>query len=80
MGRQKFKHIDVPEDMKFSNISSETIRTYHYPEGDRVIHEPVALHVSKSGTHRLIDSRGKSHIMPIGWLEIEFDAMPHFVI
>jgi hypothetical protein len=69
--------------LEFTDISSETYRQYEYSNGKIVrIDEPLRLHVSKSGGHRLFDSSGVSHYIPKGWVRLQWKARegkPHFV-
>lgn len=63
--------------MEFRDISSETQRTYTFPGGDAVtIEAPVKLHVSASQTHRIVDAKGGSHIIPWGWIHLAFTVKP----
>ena len=70
--------------LKFTDISSEEYRIYHY---DGILNfvridNPVALNVSKAGGHRLFDGQGVSHYIPKGWRRLEWKAKegaPHFV-
>lgn len=49
-------------DLEFKNISSEKFREYTFPNGNIYrIDGPIALHVSKSGGHRVICDNGKCH-------------------
>lgn len=50
-------------------------RIYTFPGNEKIsINEITSINVSKSGTHRLNTADGKKHIVPSGWLHIEFDA------
>ncbi len=54
----------------FKDISAETGREYQFPNGETLtIQNPLYLHVSKSGGHRLFDAQGTSwYIQPFeGW-------------
>ena len=78
----KFENLNNATDMKFSDISSEEYRTYKFPSGDIHVKEPIALNVSKSGGHRVLDANGISHYVPSGWIHICWkakDGQPHFV-
>ena len=61
----------------FSEISTETYRTYVYvKDGIQVpirIEQPLKLSVSSNG-HRLFDGSGKSHYMPKGWIHLYWEA------
>jgi hypothetical protein len=53
----------------------EQARTYTFPGGTTVsLKGVVSINVSKSGTHRINTKDGKKHIIPTGWIHIEFDA------
>lgn len=67
--------------LEFKDISSEVARTYHFAERSFTIDQPLRLHVSASGGHRIFDASGKSHYVPAGWLHLEWTAKagrPHF--
>lgn len=54
---------------------NEQDRTYTFPNGVKVALRGVqSINVSKSGTHRLNTTDGKKHIVPPGWVHVEFDA------
>lgn len=68
--------------LKFTDISSEKYRQYVFGKDIVTIIEPLWLHVSSSGGHRLFDAAGKSHYVVKGWHEIQWEAkegQPHFV-
>ena len=55
---------------EFKDISAETGREYTFPNGTTLtIQNPLYLHVSTSGGHRLFDAQGTSwYIQPLeGW-------------
>lgn len=64
-------------------IASEQYRKYIYPDGQELkINEPVALNVSSSGGHRVVDASGHSHYIPTGWRRLVwkvYEGQPHFV-
>lgn len=66
----------------FSDISSESYRSYRFPGGDVVcIDNPQKLFVSAGG-HRIFDGSGQSHYIPKGWIHLVWCAkagQPHFV-
>ncbi len=64
---------DNPE-LKFSNIDHELYRTYVFPNNTVVINSPVALNVSRSGGHRILDSAGISHYIPTGWCHLYWEV------
>lgn len=69
--------------LDFVDIASEAWREYTFADGAKVrITEPVAIHVSESG-HRILDSAGISHFVPLGWIHLHWQAhegLPHFVL
>ena len=60
----------VPE---FINVKKQD-RVYEFANGTVEIKNIISINVSKSGTHRLNTEDGKKHIVPSGWLHIEFNA------
>ena len=70
--------------LEFKDISSEYWRRYTFGDGFVVtIKEPLRLHVSKSGGHRLFDASGICHYIPSGWKELCWSVRngePHFVL
>lgn len=68
--------------LAFTDISSEVWREYQFRGESVRIENPVALNVSKSGGHRVLDERGVSHYIPSGWVHLTWvakDGKPHFV-
>jgi hypothetical protein len=71
-------------DLEFKDISSESNRKYHFANGNTLyISQPLWLHVSASGGHRLFSADEICYyIQPKeGWY-IEWtvkDGQPHFV-
>jgi hypothetical protein len=70
--------------LEFTDITSERERRYAFKSGTTlIITAPVALNVSASGGHRVLDSDGYSYYIPggsydaISWLAK--DDQPHFV-
>lgn len=67
----------------FTDISSESYRIYEYPDGFKItVTNPLKLHVSKSGGHRLFDEQGISHYISPGWRHLSWQAkegQPNFV-
>lgn len=55
-------------------VVNEQSRTYTFPNGQIKLEGVVSINVSKSGTHRLNTKDGKKHIIPTGWIHIEFEA------
>ena len=55
-------------DLKFNSLEDEKFRVYEFPNGTSVkIDCPVALAVSASGGHRVLDVLGVAHYIPSGW-------------
>ena len=70
-----FEHIRVPENMSFNSLESEEYRIYFFPKGEeRRIDYPVAINVSRSGGHKIIDGDGITHYIPKGWIELVWKA------
>lgn len=68
-----FEEIRVAEELDFKDISEEKTRVYYFPNGDEfVVHEPVALHVSASGGHRIIEASGRSVYIKGTWIAFVF--------
>lgn len=80
----QFKDINISKNliMKFHDISSEEWREYEFDGVTKKvrIEKPIALNVSKTGGHRLIDSQGISHYIPRGWKHLSWKADPQFVL
>lgn len=68
--------------LQFIDISSELYRVYVYPDGTEVtIYEPLLLHVSQSGGHRVYDLNNTSHYIVPGFVHIYWgvrDYEPNF--
>lgn len=64
------------KDMKFEDISNEKHRAYTFGKDGSfytiLIENPVKIHVSDSGGHRVLDKQGVSHYIPTGWLHLEW--------
>ena len=56
----------------------ESQRTYHYPDMDYTIDNPVKLYVKKSGSHKVIDAKGKNHYMTKGFRAFSFNGTYQF--
>lgn len=69
--------------LKFTDISSEEWREYIYDYNKTIfIENPLKLHVSKSGGHRIFSAEGYSRYIAPGWLQIIWrskDNEPHFI-
>lgn len=70
-------------DLKFKSIETEQFRVYEFVDGSSFkINDPVALHVSESGGHRVLDKQGISHYIPSGWVHLYWkskDGQPAFL-
>jgi len=67
--------------LKFKSLEDELYREYSFPTGVVRIDNPVALHVSASGGHRVLDNEGVSHYIPNGWFHLLWkvkDGRPAF--
>lgn len=54
------------------NIASEERRIYTFPFGTQVvIEQPITLIVSDNG-HRIADSEGNGHYIPMGWIHLKW--------
>ena len=57
--------------MTFNDLTDEDYRIYVFPGGSEVeILEPKALHVAKSGGHRVLDESGLAHYIPKGRIHL----------
>ncbi len=66
----------------WTDISTEKVRVYSFPNGLYPVSDPLWLHVSVSGGHRILDARGHSHYVPPTWLGLSWtvkDGKPNFV-
>lgn len=65
------------------DISSEQYREYTYPNGDKFkIDGPTGLHITDTGSHRVIDRFGVTHRPEKGYIGISWKAregQPKFV-
>ena len=69
----EFANIRVADGLDFQDISEERQRTYHFPNGTPfTVQDPIALHVSDSGGHRLILKDGSSVYIRPTWIAFEF--------
>jgi hypothetical protein len=78
----EFKDLKNASENVFTDISSEEYRSYDFGEKFVRIERPIALSVSKSGGHRILDADEKSHYIPSGWIHLIWRAKPckpHFV-
>ena len=65
------------------DITSESERAYHYPDGSRfVIEAPCKLHVLETGSHRVIGQDGRTYRPERGWIGISWlprEGQPAFI-
>lgn len=83
MTEYTFETFKNDSNLKFVDISSEAWREYRRPDAVIRIDQPIALHVSKSGGHRVFDADGVSHYIPSGWIHLRWmvnENEPHFVV
>lgn len=63
--------------LSFTDISSEATRTYNFgAKGFVKIANPMYLHVSDSGGHRIYSADGQSHYVPNGWIHLSWTVKP----
>lgn len=60
-----------------TDISSEVFREYVYENGTYRINGPLELHITGSGTHRVIDENGLTHRPSPNYLAIRWLPKPH---
>jgi hypothetical protein len=69
--------------LDFQDISSEEWREYVFDNGTSLrIDNPLKLHAGENG-HRIYDSEGISHYIPLGWIHLKWKAKegrPNFVL
>lgn len=62
------------------DITSETWREYIYTDGFVIrVEAPVRLYIKKSekgDSHRVIDTAGTTHYVPVGWRTLRWNADP----
>ena len=79
----KFEDINNQSTLTLNNISSEDWREYDFGSQSVRVTKPLALNVSKSGGHRIIDAEGVSHYVPKGWIHLSWkskEGEPHLVL
>ena len=68
---------DIRSPLPFKDISGEVYREYVYESGARYrVEDPIALHVSVSGGHRIITAEGLSVYVIPGWIAFEMPTNP----
>jgi hypothetical protein len=62
---------------EFKSIEDEAYREYDFGFGRSVrIEQPVALRVSKSGGHYVVDQDGVAHYLPNTWIGLKWENYP----
>lgn len=79
----EFKDLRNESGLEFTDISSEEYRVY-LKDGKvfERIDNPIALNVSPSGGHRVLDAQGRSYYIKPEWNKLHWKAKegaPHFV-
>lgn len=78
-----FNEVRNGSSLTLNDISSEEWREYDYGKQQIRINGPVALNVSKSGGHRVVDENEVTHYIPKGWIHLSWkakDGQPHLVM
>lgn len=61
--------------LSWKDVSTEASRRYYFAGGEEYeIFFPVALAISKSGAHRLVDADGRSHYIKCDYIAFSFVA------
>ena len=72
----KLRFEDIRSPLPFKDIAGEGYREYVYESGARYrVEDPIALHVSASGGHRIINSDGLSIYVMAGWIAFEMPTV-----
>lgn len=59
------------------DIRSEVERTYHYRDGASfTVPQPHELHLTESGSHRIVSLNGRTYRPERGWLAISWQPRP----
>jgi hypothetical protein len=72
-GGTDYNPFKQPPKPIFTKVEEQN-RTYTFPNGSVTIQNVVSINVSKSGTHRINTKDGGKHIIPPGWIHIQFTA------
>lgn len=65
----------VDSGFEFKSLGDEAYREYVYPEGSpQRVNNPVALRVSASGGHYVVDGDDLVHYFPVGWRRLTWKA------
>ena len=70
---------ELTKDLEWKNIDHEKYRVYVFQNGDSItnvkIKEPKQLNISKSGGHRILDSKDVAHYIPYGWIHLYWETI-----
>jgi hypothetical protein len=67
---------DAPK-IVFQDISNEEWRAYHFQGGVHVkLVAPMTLHVAENGDHRILTADGRAHLIPYGWIHLQWQPKP----
>jgi hypothetical protein len=61
-------------NIEWKDITGRKWREYEFAEKTIRIEQTVALNVSASGGHRIVDANNVGHYIPAGWLHISWEA------
>lgn len=65
----------ISDTLEFKSLEDEEYRVYIFSKNESVrIENPVALHVSGSGGHRVFDKSGVSHYIPNKWIHLYWEV------
>lgn len=64
-----FDELRLPPELQgeFRSLEDEVAREYSFDDMDIMITDPVALRISESGGHYVIDRQHDVHYIPAGW-------------
>lgn len=69
-----FKDVQEQEVLEFKSVENETYRLYIYKNGFTIkVDNPVAIHISRSGGHRLILASGRCMYVKAGWIAFAYE-------
>lgn len=71
-----FKDLRHSTDLEFKDISNEEIREYifPYPKGKLTIYNPIAVAITKSGSHRVLDAQGWSYRVDPSFISVSWKS------
>lgn len=74
MKKENYKFINKSEN-EFKDISEESHRTYVWSKDEYLfIENPMRLHVSESGGHRVAALNGQQYYVRPGWLYVTWEV------